>query len=75
MGLIRLVIDIYILVLVASVVLSYFPHLRHHPVVMRIHQASELTCKPIRKLLPPDLPFDFSPILVIIALRVLVFLF
>lgn len=75
MGLIRLVINLYVLVLFASVILSYIPSLRHHPIVMKINQAADWTCKPIRKLLPPDLPFDFSPLIVFFLLRLVVFLF
>jgi len=68
---IRTLLDLYVLVLIADVVLSYLPQFRHHPAVVYIRKASDLSCKPIRKLLPHDLPFDFSPLIVILALNIL----
>lgn len=68
---IRFIIKLYILVLIADMVLSYFPQLRHNEIVKQIRKAADLTEKPVRKLLPEDLPFDFSPLVVILALNIL----
>lgn len=66
---IRFIIKIYIFVLIADMVLSYFPQLRHNVVVQYIRKAADFTEAPVRKLLPNDLPFDFSPLVVILLLN------
>lgn len=68
---IRTILDIYILVLIVDVILSYFPQWRHQQVVMGIRQAADFTCRPVRRLLPPDLPFDFSPLIVILGIKLI----
>ena len=68
---IRALLDLYTLLLIADVVLSYLPQYRYAPVVVYIRKASDLTCKPIRKLLPKDLPFDFSPLIVILIINLI----
>ncbi len=70
---IRLILNLYILVLIANSVLSYFPpHIRLQPVPIYIRKISELTCAPIRKLIPAnDFPFDFSPLVVLILIQLL----
>ena len=64
-------IELYILLLIVDVVLSYLPQFRRNSVVMWIHKAADFTCKPIRKLLPADLPLDISPLIVILILKLL----
>jgi YggT family protein len=39
---------------------------------MAIKKAANFTCRPIRQLMPPDLPFDFSPLIVIMGLNLLI---
>ena len=68
---IRFIIKLYIFILIADVVLSYFPQVRNNEVVKYIRKAADFTERPIRKLLPPDLPFDFSPLIVILLLNLL----
>lgn len=68
---IRTIFDLYVLVLIADIVLSYLPQFRHHPAVIYVRKASDLTCKPVRKMLPEDLPLDFSPLIVIFGLKIL----
>lgn len=68
---IRSLIDLYILLLIADVVLSYLPQYRNAQAVVFVRKAADFTCKPVRRLLPQDLPFDFSPMVVIIGLNLL----
>ena len=72
---IRFLIDVYIFILIADVILSYIPDLRGNQVVQVVHKVADASCKPIRKHLPPDLPVDFSPLIVIVVLRAFVALF
>ena len=68
---IRTLLDIYIFVLIADAVLSFFPQVRHHQVVLGVKQAADFTCRPVRRLLPQDLPFDFSPLIVILGIKLI----
>ena len=69
---VRGLIDLYIFVLIIDVVLSYFPGIRNASYVVLIRRISDLTCAPIRRFLPRDLPFDFSPFIVILGLKFIV---
>ena len=75
MGLIRLLIDIYIVIIILDIILSYLPQFQREKWALFIHQLADSTCKPIRSVLPRDLPFDFSPMIVILLLNLIVWLF
>ncbi|MCP4911853.1 MAG: hypothetical protein GY909_01945 [Oligoflexia bacterium] len=68
---IRSLIDLYVLLLIVDTILSYLPQFRHQEWRRKIGMAADFTCKPVRKLLPPDLPIDPSPIVVILLLNLL----
>lgn len=72
---IRFLIDVYIFVLIVDIILSYVPDLKGNQIVQIIRKMADASCRPVRKYLPPDLPIDFSPLIVILALRVFVELF
>jgi len=72
--LIRLI-DLYSLIIVAAVVVSWINVPRDHPVVRLLHRLTEPVLAPVRKILPPMGGMDFSPLVVLIGLRVLVSLF
>ena len=74
MLLIRLI-DVYSLIVVASVVVSWTNLPREHPVVRFLHRLTEPVLAPIRKVLPPMGGMDFSPLVLLIGLRVLTSLF
>ncbi|ATH08766.1 YggT family protein [Halobacteriovorax marinus] len=71
MGLIRTLIELYILLLFVDVILSYLPQYRRNIWVVRIHKLANYTCAPVRRYLPNDLPFDFSPLIVVVILTIL----
>jgi len=68
---IRLVLNLYVYILIADAILSYFPNIRHQEWVRFIKRLADFTLNPIRRYLPQDLPFDVSPIIVIILLQLL----
>lgn len=68
---IRSLINLYVLVLIIDVILSYLPQYRHQHWAQFIKKAADFTCKPIRQIMPPDLPFDFSPMIVIMGLQLI----
>ncbi len=70
MLLIRLI-DLCSLIIVAAVVVSWTNVPRAHPAVRLLHRLTEPVLAPIRKVLPPAAGIDFSPLVVLIGLRVL----
>ena len=72
---IRFFIDCYIFILLADALLSYLPQFRYQIWAQKINQAANWTLKPVRRLLPRELPFDISPLIVILALQLFIFLF
>ncbi|MBT4792537.1 MAG: YggT family protein [Halobacteriovoraceae bacterium] len=68
---IRLLIGIYTWIILADIVLSYIPQYKHHEWAKMVKKLAGFTCDPIRKILPKDLPFDFSSIIVLIALQII----
>ncbi len=71
---IRALIQLYIFVLIIDVFLSFLPQVKNESWAKGIRKAANLTCGPIRKILPSDLPFDFSPLVVIMGFQLLRFL-
>ena len=68
---IRSLIDLYILLIVIDGILSYLPQFAHTSWREFIKKASDLSCMPIRKILPENLPADFSPLVVILGLQLI----
>ena len=64
-------IDLYSLVVLAAVVMSWVHADRRHPLVQAVFNVTEPALAPIRKVLPPTTGLDFSPIVLLIALRLL----
>jgi YggT family protein len=60
-GLIQLLFDLYIIVLLARVVLSWVQVDPRNPIVNLINQLTEPLLAPIRNLLPQSGGMDFSP--------------
>ena len=74
MTLIRLL-DLYSLIVVAAVVVSWTNVSRDHPALRALHRLTEPALAPIRKVLPPMGGVDFSPLVLLIGLRALTSLF
>ena len=70
MLLIRLI-DLYSLIIVAAVVVSWINVPRDHPAVRLLQQLTEPVLAPVRKIMPPMGGMDFSPLVLLVALRVL----
>ena len=66
-------IDIFILLIIVDAIISFVPNpeIQRHPVVIQLRKVTDLPQRPIRQLLPPDMPFDPSPIVVVLLLRML----
>jgi YggT family protein len=64
-------IDLYALVLFASVILSWVNLSPDNPIVKVVHQLTEPVLEQVRKVVPSAAGFDISPIIVIAALQLL----
>ena len=65
--------DIYSLIVLARVLLTWFPNVdRSHPVVQFLYDVTEPFLQPIRDFLrqqfPQSGPFDFSPLVLIMGI-------
>ena len=73
-GLIRLVlalIQVYTLILLVRIIMSWINVDRGHPLVQVLHQVTEPVLEPVRRALPPLGMIDLSPIIVFVVLRLL----
>lgn len=72
MGLIRAFINIYILIIIIDVILSYLPEYAKTAWGKKIRVLSDYTCAHVRKYIPKDLPMDPTPLIVIVALKAMI---
>ncbi|MEP7290153.1 MAG: YggT family protein [Chloroflexota bacterium] len=72
MGIIDLLLNIFQLILLARVLLSWFPNFdRSNPIVRLLYDITEPILAPIRNLLPRNLGFDLSPLIVFLIIALL----
>ena len=71
MRLIVQLLDLYSLVVLASVILSWVPMNPRNPVVTLVSRLVEPVLAPIRRVLPVIGGFDFSPMVLLFALQTL----
>ena len=70
LGLVQLLFDLYIIVLLARVLLSWVQVDPRNPVVNLIHQLTEPLLAPIRRRLPQSGGVDFSPMVAFIVVLI-----
>lgn len=61
-------INLYELILIVRIILTWIPHSPYHPAVQFLYKITEPVLAPVRRLLPPIRGIDFSPIIVFIGL-------
>jgi YggT family protein len=71
MPLIVTLIDLYTLVVLAAVVMSWIQVDRHNPIAVFVHSLTEPVLAPIRQAIPPMGGLDLSPMVLLIALQLL----
>jgi len=75
MPLIRTLLNLYIILLIVDSVLSYFPKFDMEDWRLKIKKFADYSLDPIRKKIPAHhLPIDISPIIVILIIQILKFL-
>ncbi|MCC6612180.1 MAG: YggT family protein [Anaerolineae bacterium] len=69
---INLVLMAFELLILARVLLSWFPNVDHsNPLIRIVYDATEPILRPIRDMMPQSGMFDFSPIIVLLIIQVL----
>jgi YggT family protein len=71
MQLLVTLLDLYSLVVLAAVVMSWMGLDERHPAGAFVHSLTEPALAPIRAVLPPVGGLDFSPMVLLLVLRVL----
>lgn len=71
MRLIAQLIDVYSLIVLVAVIMSWFPASRHNPLGLLVYRLTEPVLAPIRRVLPPMGGLDLSPMVLLLALRIL----
>lgn len=71
MRLLSVLIDLYSLVVLVAVVVSWVPTLRGTPLVSVVERLTEPVLEPIRRVLPPTGGLDFSPMVLLFLLWIL----
>ena len=66
--------QLFIYLLIADVILSYFPDVRRQKWAETLHKIADAPQKPIREMLPKDIPIDPSPMIVIILIQGLMYI-
>jgi YggT family protein len=64
-------IDLYSLIVLGAVIISWVPVDPRNPLAKMLYGATEPVLAPIRRVLPPIGGLDFSPMVLLVALRVL----
>jgi YggT family protein len=63
---------IFELVLLARVILSWFPNVdRSNPIIQFLYAVTEPVLRPIREMMPPTGMMDLSPLIVFLIIQVL----
>ena len=67
-------IQIFIYIIIIDIIMSYFPQVREQQWAQTLHKIASAPQKPIRDLLPKDLPIDPAPMILIILCQVLMYI-
>ncbi|WP_258359349.1 YggT family protein [Moorella sulfitireducens] len=68
--LIRTAFEVLNWLIIARILLSWFPHNPYHPIMRFIYEVTEPVLAPFRRLMPrTSIPIDFSPIIAVLVLQ------
>ena len=71
MRLVATLIDLYSIIVLAAVVMSWVQAARRHPLVQWVYSMTEPVLAPLRRVLPPLGGLDLSPMVLLVVLRVI----
>lgn len=68
--LIRVAFEVLNWLIIARIIISWFPHDPYHPIMRFIYEITEPVLAPFRRLMPrSSIPIDFSPIIAVLVLQ------
>lgn len=65
------ILQLFTLIIFFDVIMSYMPDLQKQEWARSLHKIADIPQKPIRDLLPRDLPLDPAPMIVIFLIQLL----
>lgn len=68
------VLQIFIYIIIADVLLSWVPDVRRQPWAQKLHEFANIPQKPIRDMLPKDIPLDPTPMIIIMLCQMLMYI-
>ena len=69
--LLEIVLEAYFWIIIVRALLSWVNPDRYNPIVRFLYQVTEPVLRPIRRRLPMEMGLDFSPLVVILVIKVL----
>ena len=69
--LLEIVLEAYFWIIIIRALLSWVNPDRYNPIVRFLYQVTEPVLRPIRRRLPMEMGLDFSPLVVILVIKVL----
>ena len=69
--LIDIALQLFVLLIFARAIISWFRISPYNPIVQFLHTMTEPVLAPVRRLMPQGMMMDFSPLIVIIVIAVL----
>jgi YggT family protein len=69
LSLIGLILNVFVLLLLARALLSYFPQMDYNnPLVRAVYNLTEPVLRPVRNAIKIQGPVDWSPVIVVVAI-------
>lgn len=65
------ILNVLTIIIFVDVLMSYVPDLRNQEWARTLHQIADVPQKPIREMLPKDIPLDPSPMIVIFIIQII----
>ena len=72
--LLRMILYIFLFIILIQVIISWINPNAYSPITTIMHQISEPILKPVRQLIPPAGGLDFSPLIVLVVINLLMIL-
>ena len=69
--LLEVLLEVYFWIIIVRALLSWVNPDRYNPIVRFLYQVTEPVLRPIRRRLPMEMGLDFSPLVVILVIKVL----
>jgi len=71
---IDMILQLFIYLIILDIILSYIPESRKYLWAQKLRKIADAPQKPIREMLPQNMPIDPSPMIVIILIQILMYI-